>query len=80
MESEVRRKPLCLRRRNAAGLIADDELRGGRLSVLVPNAQRNFMCGAAIEDHIDLVAKAEILCPLPDIEGKRAVRFPASRL
>ena len=73
MKGEVRRQPLGLRRIHQAGLVTDDEHGGRRLVVLILDVKGDFARGQAIKQQVRLVAVADVLRALADVEGDLAL-------
>ena len=71
MKTKIGREPFCLRRRDAPMAIAKKKGGGGRLAVFVANSQGDLARRHTAKEHVDLVAKAEILCALPHIKSNR---------
>ena len=68
MKPKIRCEPFCLRGINALAVIADQKCGRRRIAVLIAHAQRDLARRLAIEQHIAIAAKTEILRALPDIE------------
>ena len=73
VKMKVRRKPLGLRRIDAAQLVAKFKTSRGRLAVFVEHLERDLAGRLAVEQQIDLVAKAEVLRPLANVEAELGV-------
>ena len=70
MEREVGREPLRLRGVLAPLPVADDEGGHRRASVVVEHAQADVVGREAVEEDGHVVAEADVLRALPDVEGE----------
>ena len=68
MKEQVGRQAPDARRIDASLQVVEDELPDGRLAVVVEHFERHFHGRLAIKEQVDLVAKAEILRSLADVE------------
>jgi len=74
MKGEVGRESLGLRRVNALLLIANDKPRSAGPIVFIAHAQRDRVGGCATKQEVGLIAKADVLSALADVERK--LRLP----
>ena len=71
VEEKVRGQPPRLRRIDAAAVVADDELTGGGLAVVVEHRQLHPHGRLALKQDRHFIAEAGVLRPLADVEPDR---------
>ena len=75
VEKEVRRMALDLAGVDAPGLVLDKQLGHAGFAIFIGDGERDLACGAAVEEHAGLIAKAEILRALPGVETENGLAF-----
>ena len=75
VEGEVRREALGERRVNALLRVTDYERRGGRRAGFVLHAEPEFARRQGGEEHVRLIAEADVLGALADAEGNLRLPF-----